>query len=446
MQSKELEDGNQTKRQIVSPSIEEIMGGDDITKHYLDEENKQYRIYRYNKEVYAVRMEEPRDFSHMWSSHKGEHISQRKTLGSGQFGTVYQKTNDKAFKEVGRGEDKPRDIKTNLAILDQKFLLKKHNIEEFFVLGLWNIKDKHVFNMPKLASAEMKRDELKPKFEEFILALKKVNELGYMHPDLANNVRHNSPQNMLVTAEGVRTIDLDSGFMPYVEWAKEPTDNPISAKFKQQALISGRDQWLYVYNYHYPTAEGRKVWRKEIEDWYEKNPGKTLSEDPDALYSFYKKGTIALPQSYVDELNLRKEEEYLKKNELNKENTKESIPEYRKGSTKDRKHDFREVSTDHTSCEVFKKEYQEIKGDSLKRAILKSLKDSVADIESPEDLQKFKSDFFNSPEMEIINTAQGKTTELLGKFGFKTDSHRAVVKIFEEAAKRFETGNQNIPK
>lgn len=213
----ELGKEEHSQRQKVQPSIDDITRGEDITPHYLDE-NKKFKIYRYNKEVYAVRCDEhtsnPIDFVHMWNSHKGEQkgISkeQQESLGSGVAGTVYKKTEDKAVKVIhGRKANKERDIERNLDILEQKFLLKEHNIEEYFVSGLWSIKDKDkvFFFMPKVDRTfpkDFNKDQLKPMFDEFILALKKLNELGYSHPDLAIHHRHTSPQNMLITPKGVR--------------------------------------------------------------------------------------------------------------------------------------------------------------------------------------------------------------------------------------------------
>ncbi|MCW8400789.1 hypothetical protein OQJ26_18565 [Legionella sp. PATHC038] len=101
MQDKdELEESGQSIRKDAKPSLAEVIGGEDITKHYLNEENKKFRIYRYNKEVYAVRLDEqnsnPIDFVHMWSSHKAEQKGvpkeQQENLGSGVYGTVYKMT------------------------------------------------------------------------------------------------------------------------------------------------------------------------------------------------------------------------------------------------------------------------------------------------------------------------------------------------------------------
>ncbi|MCW8400787.1 hypothetical protein OQJ26_18555 [Legionella sp. PATHC038] len=305
-------------------------------------------------------------------------------------------------------------------------------------MGLWNTKkESPLFFMPKVDTALPKgftKESLKPKLEEFILALKKLNELGYAHPDLANDHRHNSPQNMLTTAEGIRLIDLDSGFLPYKQYAAtlEPT-NPSMVKFKERTLVAGRDQWIYVYNYNNPPeGRPRNEWRSALDKWYDQNKNKTLSDNPQALLSLCKRGELSLPKSFV--------------NELHKKNAQESIAEYRAGSTKDREHTFREVSASNFNCAEYKKEYQELRGDALKRAILKSLKDSLADVTTIEDVKKLKTKFLTSPEMEVINKAQGRTTEILGVFGLKTDSRKAVEKLFKDAEKRIEENSQFSPK
>ncbi|KTD31539.1 hypothetical protein [Legionella israelensis] len=396
------------------PLISDILSGADITEHYLDVENEQFKIYRYNKNVYAVRYDEntsqPVDFVHMWHSHKGGPKDPPKYLDQGAFGTVYEKTEDKVFKELEDKMSRGHEKKTNIAILEQKFLLKENNIEEYFILGLWNIKDKNnvFFNMPSVKETSNNFDDNKLELmsDEFILALKKLNELGYMHPDLASikGTRfHWSPQNMLKTVEGIRLIDLDRGLDNYRE----------NAKFR----ISGRDQWIYVYNF---SQKGD--WKKVLQHWYEKNEGKSLSDNPKALLSLYKSGSISLPKSVVYEMHLS--------------NSSENVTEYRSGNKEDRKHTFHEVSAEDFKSQEYKQEYRGIRGDALKRTILKELKDALEDVKTEEELEEIKSNFFKSPEMKIIDKPQGRATRMLGHFGLKTDAHKAAEEIFKKAEEK----------
>lgn len=425
------------EKQNEAPTIRKIIMADDITSHYLGaetQESKKFKIFRYNKEVYAVHYDtdqNPVDFVHMWSSHKGERKEDDKTqkeyIGSGQFGDVYKKTEDKAVKLFKRGQTIKGKVERNRDILEQKFLLKKHNIEKFFVLGLWNIKDQDraFFYMPKVNTTfppGFGKEQLKPLFDEFILALKELNDLGYSHPDLANHIYHISPQNMLRTVEGIKLIDLDTGFFPYKKYAEEQyAENPEQ---KLKTYIEGRDQWLYVYNERYTNpSSDRKNWRKDLAIWYEKNPGQSISDNPKSLLRLYKNGSISLPKSLAYEMHLR--------------NSSGNVAEYLSGSKENRKHTFYEVSSEDFGRPEYKQEYQGIRGDALKRTILNELKDSLEDVKTKEELEKIKSKFLKSPEMKIIDKAQGRTTHILGMFHLKkTDSHKAVERIFKEAEKR----------
>ncbi|KTC78270.1 hypothetical protein [Legionella brunensis] len=127
----------------------------------------------------------------------------------------------------------------------------------------------------------------------------------------------------------------------------------------------------------------------------------------------------------------------LPKRIVNEYNSQQSVKQYLSGSTTNRVHSFHEVSAQ------YKEDYQGIKGDALKRAIINALKSSLAEVNSIEDFKKVKSQFLDSPEMKIIDKAQGRTTHLLGAFGLKTDSHRAVEKIFNEAEEEI---RKNSPK
>lgn len=61
--------------ELAMPKINKIVNGTDLTPHYLSEPNKEFKIYRHNNEVYAVRFDndEPMDYVLMWKSHKSEH-------------------------------------------------------------------------------------------------------------------------------------------------------------------------------------------------------------------------------------------------------------------------------------------------------------------------------------------------------------------------------------
>ncbi|VEG90863.1 hypothetical protein [Legionella spiritensis] len=495
--------------------VQDIINGQDITEHYLDNNQKEFKIFRHEKNVYAVRYDEktkePVDFVHMWVSHRYEFKEkppqEEEKLGRGVEGVVLGKTADKAIKKLNvrkkssneeKEKEKERKIEKNMDILKQKFILSEHHIEKHFVMGLWNIKDKdnYLFIMPKVQKKD-KDDRHHQAQDELILALKKLNELGLSHPDYANSPFHTSFQNEIYTDEGLKLFDLDSGFKKY------------NNEENKKAIVHGRDQWLYVYNHKNsptgPKGSDRK-WRDVLRNWYNENEGKSLSDNPHALLRFYNEETISLPKTVVRELQekinkfiisgtsevdessghtmvkfsnpdklsdfiqaitylnlslassddeLRSDKPLYKmtengvlftdtawelvqaaRTEAHNQNSRTSVKEFHSGKTKDKKHFYHEVSSNDFSSNAFKREYQGIKGDSLKRTILKELKDSLEDINSIGELEILREEFFNSSKMEVIDKAQGIVTHILAPIGLKTDSHRAVEKIFQEAEVR----------
>ena len=408
------------------PALEQIISGEEITTHYLDEEitkryhdntNETFRIFRYNQKVYAVRYDEtgPIDSISMWRSHKGENVSEPTIIGKGEEGTVYGKTPHKAVKmSKGKGRTQEHATEANIDILKQQFLLKEKDIEQYFVLGLWNIKNQEnvYFYMPKMEKAPFNRNNDKPKVEQFILALKEMNDLGYWHPDLASNLYHISPQNLFITPEYIKAIDLDGGFA----YNRGDDDN--------HRLVAGRDQWIYVYNRLYPPIDefdDQVNWAHELELWYEQNEGQSLSDNPKELLRLYECGELSLPKKFV--------------NDLRKDFSNQGVDEYLSGKVKNRKHS-REVQPYHFfTSQKHQEAYEGLKGDALKRAIINELKDSLSDITTKEELKKRKTEFFNSPQMQIIDRPQGTPTKTLN---LKTDAHKAVVKIFKEAEKQID--------
>ncbi|HEI6745904.1 TPA: hypothetical protein SJ233_002857 [Legionella pneumophila] len=391
-------------------SINDVIKSADITTHYLGDANKEFKIFRHNKDVYAVRYDGAVavDFLSLWTSNKGEGKTKKVYIGSGTFGDVYEKTENKAFKQVGDRKYKGNEIGTNLDILRQKFLLKDNNIDEYFVLGLWNIKDRGnvVFNMPKQEKQNVAAEQMQLMYEDFVIGLKKLNQLGYLHPDLANSHTHNSPQNLITTEKGIRAIDLDSGFYPYQDRAN--------------AKVAGKDQWLYVYNYKFPPDnKKRNQWRETIDKWYTNNPGKALTDYPEVLLGFHNQGKITLPPRMVHEMRIQ--------------HSDIEVSEYLSGRRESRAHTFHEVSPDDFQSPSFKKQYQSIKGDALKRTILRELKYSLDQMDNLEELQQLKHQFLRSPEMQILDKAQGQWTS---RFHLKTDSHKAVERMFASAEKR----------
>ncbi|WP_347252501.1 hypothetical protein [Legionella sp.] len=303
------------------PSLSEIIGGTDITSHYLDINQQEFKIIRYGNMVYAIRYAQissqwqAQDFVHMW-------VSQRKKvktasellddntsnlLGDGTGGEVYKKTDDKAYKVIFSKQYQKVDYQEfNIHIIKQKFFLKDNNIDaQYFVLGLWNIKnidnDWPRFYMPKIKEKnprELPSDKRFMFLNEFILTLRKLNRFGYAHPDLATYVGQESFCNMLFTEDGVRLIDIDKGF------AKKDYFSFFKIKGSEDGHINVNDQWLYVYNTH-PSNKNRKpynTWTSSVSNWYAHNPNQSLSNNPKALLDMYKNDSISLPETIVNEL------------------------------------------------------------------------------------------------------------------------------------------------
>lgn len=299
-------DKNGTNDKLIIDDI--INGKDDISEHYLDKDNKQFKIFRYEKNVYAVRYNqntsEPSDFVPMWRSHKGESQSEVNPPEIGRG--VYKKTIDKAFKrEVCR--EIIEAVEYNNSILEQKFLLKENNIEQYFALGLWNIKSNDIynlaFNMPLLNSVdpkEMDKDLLMQKHEEIVLALKKINELGYTHDDIATYLLDDNSMdgviiyanldNIMLTHEGSKFVDLDYGL-----------------SYDESRDCNTKDQWIYLHNFM-DKDEPLFKWKRELHEWYKVNKGQSISDHPNVLRRLQEGGKILLPRNWELTKNLEHSE------------------------------------------------------------------------------------------------------------------------------------------
>ncbi|MCL9683964.1 ankyrin repeat domain-containing protein [Legionella maioricensis] len=286
-----------------------VRQGMDISSHYLNPHQQQYKVFRHKGTVYAVKYSPdnpPRPMEHieMWKSHNKESHHSRTYLDKGLQGVVFTKTKDKAVKhfKTAYHDDNPmknlhESQETNLKLLDQKFVLHDLKIDQHFIIGLHNNKRAGNANLPP-NHAEF--EYIMPKIENigfineaslitFIHALKKANENGLAHPDYCIMPHHESPQNEFSTVDGIKLIDLDMGLNEFS--AAEFTNDPLA--------IYSRDQWLLVYNH---KKQPGLHWRDEIETWYKNNPGKALSENPADLLDIVKYGGILLPPDILKDL------------------------------------------------------------------------------------------------------------------------------------------------
>ena len=286
-----------------------VRQGTDITGHYLNPHQQQYKLFRHKGAVYAVKYNTdnpPRPMEHieMWKSHNKESHHSRVYLDKGLQGVVYTKTKDKAVKHFRTAYHNDNTMKNlhdsremNLKLLNQKFTLRDLEIDQYFILGLHNNKRAGHADLP---GNQAEFEYIMPKIMDvgfvnksslltFIHALKKANENGLAHPDYCIMPHHKSPQNEFSTVDGIKLIDLDMGLNEFSA-ADFPHD---------QLAIYSRDQWLLVYNHKtQPTLH----WRDEIEGWYRNNPGKTLSENPADLLDMVKYGGILLPPDILADL------------------------------------------------------------------------------------------------------------------------------------------------
>ncbi|WP_367605513.1 hypothetical protein [Legionella sp. W05-934-2] len=428
------------------PATSDIMSGDDITAHYLDAEDPSFKIFRYQNVVYAVRFDSqhsaPIASVELWKSNKSLNKSYRPSeaiIGMGVEGVVYKKTDDKAIKRTRHNSAYTDEGIHNLhrinhRLLEQKFMLSTHKIDQYFVLGLWNTKANNnvVFNMPRLIPGEPKDPDA---VDKWVIALKKLNELGYSHPDLADNCDHDSRQNIMYTSDGLRLIDLDFGLFHY----NNPTAYTQNMSEDDSRTINGNDQWIYIYNH---LKSNKSAWRWAVRSFYYSNPGWSLSKSPIKLLERVEQNVILLPKDVIDELKSHKELLLTQ----HKTNSRVAVREYLEGRLSNRQHSFHEVSSADFALSEFQEQYSGLKGDALKRSLLKELKDSLEKVNSASEIEAIKKEFVTSGKMKVIDTAQGRTTYFLSVFGLKTDSHRAVDKLFQSAHKRIESTQSKGPK
>ncbi|MCL5271989.1 MAG: hypothetical protein M1486_01470 [Gammaproteobacteria bacterium] len=284
-----------------------VFRGTDTSNHYL-KDSSQYKIIRYNEHVYAVNLNansEAIDFVHLWKSHRGQNSVKESELGHGVQGTVYAKTEDKVKKtplytRTGKGRfpskrnqvnpdeliQKTSDI--NCKILKQQFALKQNGLNSIFAFGLHSIKnlpDKPMIFMPKVASYKPRRKEIASMQLDFILKLKRVNEMGFAHDDYCGTlgVKHSSFQNEMMTRDGITLIDMDNGLVEI-----NSINHPMRG---QQARF--RDQWLLAWL----NKKNREV-LPVLDDWYATHNYEPISESPEEILKIVKD----LPQEIVDSI------------------------------------------------------------------------------------------------------------------------------------------------
>lgn len=316
-----------TLQDIVDPKAYEnnSSGNADLTDHYFDVKQKEFKIFRFNHHIYAVRYDlqskQPIHFIALWTSNKktGEKQLDSKQsesklplLGKGNEGSVFLASPEKVIKMLTIGHFN-RKIKNkegatsttaNTKILKQLFLLDEYHIDKYFVMGLWrnpankNHTYQQKFNlvMPLVKQVDygyedpVQMEKYNNDLEEFIMALKIINDLDYCHPDYGT-LELGSYYNEIYTQEGIKLIDLDTGLRDLKE-------------ANQDSRVAGKDQWLYVYNYktHNPKD---KAWIEAIQNWYSDNVGKSLSENLEALKELQANGKIHLPKKLVEEFQLQ---------------------------------------------------------------------------------------------------------------------------------------------
>ena len=331
------------------PDIQDIIKGTDISSHYLNNETqKQFKLYRYEHAVYAISLQTPKSpiAVEMWKSEHVHNLAKaQKTekdnanliIGAGKEGDIElkQKNLNKVTKKINNArtpsptpsEEICQGI--NQTLLEQKFTLVKAGIDQHFIIGLWNTKEKDpkkyseedrkpLFIMPRvigkrcfattstdqqepdntkqffkfdpaldnmfrpieLEAAEIvEKQDRQRKIDEFIIALKKLNELNLSHPDYALNIKHQT-FNAMVSDSAVVLIDLDGGFAT------------IDRSKSNEDVADQKDQWLYACNYK----------NAAIIQWKEKNPDKALSDNIDDLLKMRDK--IHLPEHIVQQLKL----------------------------------------------------------------------------------------------------------------------------------------------
>jgi hypothetical protein len=287
---------------------EDIIGGVDITSHYLPASQREFKLFRYRNEVYAVKYDQQAKtlaFVSMWKSHKGENDPKKgSALGAGQKGTVTQKSPDKAIKDLKLSPLTHEQAEArNMMLLQQKFMLHDNGIEDFFVLGLFSTKNRGKaprYFMPKVLADN--QIESPTELENFIHVLKRVNDLGFAHPDYYGGI--GKPRNFgneMHTINGLKFIDLDMGLRNLNEEIEDIEENGEAVEGELDEIMQLKDQWLLVYNHKMKTPG----WENVINYWYSRNPGKALSDNPGEILKLFDNNKIGVPATIVAELQGR---------------------------------------------------------------------------------------------------------------------------------------------
>ena len=305
-------------------TIEDITKGVEITTHYLDAKQEQFKLFRHSGRVYAVKYDEennPLQAVEMWSTQKNnkeatdKNTTKNISVGSGKEGQVILKDKGdgrgilKAYKTLNSDTDQIHGSndhivwvnitqeakKKNISLLEQKFLLVNNKIDNHFVMGLWNIKRKDI--PPEFVMPAVKEDtQFEPEniakssddnFNNFIIALRKLNQLGFAHPDYsASGLSLNAMKD--ASNQIIKLIDLHTGFDTITETTNSSDSYDITLNNHR------KNQWLYACNYD----------NHAIQEWEEKNPHLALSDYPHELIKLAEtqESKIYLPSEILAEL------------------------------------------------------------------------------------------------------------------------------------------------
>lgn len=94
-----------------------------------------------------------------------------------------------------------------------------------------------------------------------------------------------------------------------------------------------------------------------------------------------------------------------------------------------------EIQVEGSQFQQLKDRFKNLRGDTLKTSILDDIKSKIENTNSEGDLKKLKDNFEQSDEYQVLNTAQGKTTQFVQKyklFKLNTTSIDTLNEMFEK--------------
>lgn len=256
------------------PTYTEVTASQDITAKYLSGrysgpseagDQQRFRLHRHQGAIYALDSEHPlAPPLRLWTSGKDRPgkpsreqilLSEKYPAGLGSTAHVFirdynpEKLTKKLVTVTGKEwflDKKGRFLEFNVSMLEMAFACAELGISDHFAFGLWQLEkslgdEEGLFYMPVVNGEALNKSVGRAasalQYEEFAIALCKLNFAGFYHPDILDWPRP-AYQNLILTKNGtprLTAIDIDQNVL--IEKCSKHNEYDYHVA----------DQWLWFY-------------------------------------------------------------------------------------------------------------------------------------------------------------------------------------------------------